>query len=365
MKIKNVQATTHDVAVDVPLLDDKPSREIVFVEIETDTGITGYGLTSKRQWFGIRALINKEMRPLLEGMSPLQNEKIWDKLQRILNRRVQTGAWCSAISAVDIALWDIKGKYFDAPIWELLGGFQEEVPAYVTFGLGAYSKTQLQEVARKFVDEGFSGLKMVVAIDGGTNPIEDANRVGAVRDEIGEDVDLMVDANYQFSINRALDLSNRVEQYNLTWFEEPVYGNDTELLATLRNRTRIPIAAGQNEGHRFRHRALMESGAIDISNPNVVYGGGFTECNKIAAMAQSYNLDIANGAGFPLHNMHLHAGLSNGWYTELHLVTWGVEKLIFTNPPTPTDGMLPLPDGPGLGLEPDREILSKFQVEEP
>jgi L-alanine-DL-glutamate epimerase-like enolase superfamily enzyme len=287
MEITDVRATTHDVGVDdVPRLDETLSREIVFVAVETDAGITGYGLTSKVQWFGIRALVNREMAPILEGMSPLETERVWDTLQRKLNKRVQTGAWSSAMSAVDIALWDIKGKHYDEPVWRLLGGAQNPLPAYTTMGLLRYDREQLADVARQFVDEGQQGVKMKVGIDDGTNPAEDAARVRAVREAVGDDVDLMIDANYLLPINHAKDLCHRIEDLNITWFEEPVKGNDAQLLRKLGEETSIPIAAGQNEGHRYRHRELIASGAVDIAHPNVVFVGGYTEGKKVASRAQ-------------------------------------------------------------------------------
>lgn len=361
MEITTVRATTHEVEVDVPLLAHPESREVVFVQIETDAGLTGYGLTSKRQWFGIRALINREIGPSIEGLSPLETERVWNRLERALNPRIQTGVWSSAVSAVDIALWDIKGKHYEEPVWRLLGGAQRSVPGYITFGLFAYDHAQLAEVARRFVDEGQVGLKMKVGAE--HSPLEDAARVAAVRDAVGDEVDLMLDANYTLPVNRSLELCNRVEQYDLTWFEEPAYGNDAQLLRSLRERTRIPIAAGQNEGHKFRHRELIANGAVDISQPNVVYCGGYTEGRKVAALAQSYHLDIANGAGFPHHNKHLHAAVPNGWYVEYHLVTWKVEETLYRGLSGPDRGTVTLSDEPGLGLDPDWDALQEYQVE--
>lgn len=361
MEITAVRATTHDVEVDVPLLDEPRSREVVFVAVETDEGLTGYGLTSKRQWFGVRALINREIGPLVHGLSPLEPERIWNRLERELNPRIQTGVWSSAVSAIDIALWDLQGKAFEEPVWRLLGGAQRSVPGYITFGLFAYDEGQLAAVARDFVEAGQVGVKMKVGAD--NSPVEDAARVAAVREAIGDDVDLMLDANYTLPVNRSIDLCNRVERYDLTWFEEPVYGNDAKLLQSLRERTRIPIAAGQNEGHKFRHRELIANGAVDISQPNVVYCGGYTEARKIAALAQSYNLDIANGAGFPHHNKHLHAAVPNGWYVEYHLVTWKVEETIYQGLSGPDRGTVTLGDEPGLGLEPDWDALDEYQVD--
>lgn len=361
--VTEVKATTHRIPVDVPLLDDPIERLVVIAEVRTEDGTVGYGLTGKKQWFAVRELINREIAPHLEGKNPIRTEQIWQELQQELNPRVQTGIWSSAVSAVDIALWDIKGKQLGEPVWKLLGGAQNPVPAYITFGLKGYDKDQLAEVASDFVSAGEDKLKMKVGINDATDPNEDAARVRAVREAVGPDVELMVDANYEFSVNTALELCNRIEEYDITWFEEPVYGNDVELLSSLRERTSIPISAGQNEGHRIRHRKLIASGAIDISQPNVCYGGGYTETRKVASLAHSYNLRIANGAGWPHHNMHLHAGMPNGWRVEYHYVMWKLGEMIFDDPPAPQGGEVTVPDEPGLGLAVQRDVLDDYRVE--
>lgn len=308
-----------------------------------------------------RELINQEIAPLIEGENPIETERIWNLMHKELNPRYQTGPWSTGVSAVDIALWDIKGKHMGEPVWRLLGGAQNPVESYVTFGLHEYSKDQLVEVAQNFVSQGETRLKMVV---GRPEPdiARDAAHVGAVREAVGEDVELMIDANYKYSFNRALELCNRIEQYDLTWFEEPVYGNDAELLADLRNRTRIPIAAGQNEGHRFRHRELTANGAVDISQPNVCFVGGYTEGKKVASMAQAFNLDIANGGAYPHHNMHLQAGVSNEWRVEFHYLVWKAGEIIYRDPPAPEGNQVTLKEDPGLGLEPDRDALEQYQL---
>ena len=258
---------------------------------------------------------------------------------------------------MDIALWDLKGKHLNQPVWRLLGGYSATVPAYITFGLLEYSREQLVEVAKQFVSQGHDKLKMVVAINGAQDPAEDAARVKVVREAVGDKVQLMVDANYLFSYPHALDLAKRIEPYMITWFEEPVYGNDARLLANLRRETRIPISAGQNEGHKWRLRELLVHEAVDILQPNVVYVGGYTEAVKAAAMAQAFNKPIANGGGWPHHNMHLIAAVANGWRVEFHVPMWVTGEMIYRDPPKPSRGTITLTERPGLGLEPNEDAL--------
>ena len=346
--------------VSLPLLKEPIATSIVFVVVETDRGVIGYGLTRGSQRFGIKEFINREAAPFLRGKNPLETERVWNQLYKQFNPRAQTGMWSSAVSAIDIALWDIKGKHYKEPVWRLLGGAQNPVPAYVTFGLKQYSADQLAEVANQLVAQGEKRLKMVVAVDP-ENPQVDAERVRAVRQAVGDDVELMIDANYLFSFSRALELCKLVEPYRITWFEEPVYQNDALLLADLRRHTSIPIAAGQNEGHRFRHRELIVNRAVDIAQPNVCSVGGYTEAVKVAALAQAFNLPIANGGGWPHHNMHLHAAMANGWRVEFHFEMWGVGDKIYKEPPAPDHGWVTLAETPGLGLEPRADVLQECE----
>ncbi len=362
MKITEVRASLHKIPIEAPLLKEKLWTSIVLTVAETDQGIAGYGLTRGGQRFGAKEFINREVAPFLRGKNPLETERIWNELYKTFNPRAQTGMWSSAVSAIDISLWDIKGKYYKEPVWRLLGGAQNPVPAYVTFGLRQYTVEQLVEVAKQFVARGEHRLKMVVAVDPEA-PATDAVRVRAVREAVGENVELMIDANYLFSFNRALELCKLVEPYRITWFEEPVYQNDARLLADLRRHTSIPIAAGQNEGHRFRHRELIVNQSVDIVQPNVCFVGGYTEAVKVAAMAQAFNLPIANGGGWPHHNMHLQAAMANGWRVEFHLDMWRVGEAIYMNPPAPDHGWVTIPETPGLGLEPRWDALKEYEEE--
>jgi L-alanine-DL-glutamate epimerase-like enolase superfamily enzyme len=360
MKISDVKASLHRIPIEAPLLKEKIWTPILFTVVETDLGIAGYGLTRAAQRFGAREFINREVAPFLRGKNPLETERIWQQLLRSFNARAQTGMWSSSVSAIDIALWDIKGRYYKEPVWRLLGGAQNPVPAYVTFGLRDYNIEQLVDVAKQFVAAGEQRLKMVVAVDP-EKPRTDAERVRAVREAVGDNVELMIDANYLFSFNRALELCKLVEPHHITWFEEPVYQNDALLLADLRRHTSIPIAAGQNEGHRFRHRELIINRAVDIVQPNVCSVGGYTEAVKVAALAQAFNLPIANGGGWPHHNMHLQAAMANGWRVEFHLDMWKVGEAIYKDPPRPEHGMVTLTEEPGLGLEPRWDVLQEYE----
>ena len=217
--------------------------------------------------------------------------------------------------------------------------------------------------ARLQVKNGHRRLKMVVGVDQ-KGWQEDAVRVRLVREAIGPDIELMMDANYKFNPVEARLLCRAVEDCNLIWFEEPLYQNDTRALADLRRHTGIPIAAGQMEGHRWRLRELIEQQAVDIVQPNCCYNGGYTESAKVAHMAQAFNMPIANGGGWPLLNMHTMAGLMNGWRVEFHLDMQALGEQMFINPPRPENNIVKIPAAPGLGLTPNKDALRDGLVKE-
>lgn len=366
MKIERVQAKVYRVPARVPLLERPIWRQVVLCRIDTDAGITGWGMTGGFLRFAIREFIQRDLAAFLVGRDPLRTEQLWHDMYWTFNQRAMTGVVQHGISAVDIALWDIKGKALGQPVYRLLGGFADRVPAYITFGLLEYSRDQLVQVARDLVTQGHRRLKVVVAYqkDGRFDVEEDAARVRAVREAVGDDVELMVDANHLFSFHEARTLARLIEPYGVTWFEEPLYANDARLLAELRRCTSIPVAAGQQEGHRWRQRELILSGAVDVVQTNVCYVGGYTEALKVAHLAQAFNLPVANGGGWPHHNLHLFAAVSNGWRVEYHIPMWMTGEALFRDPPRPRAGWAEVPQVPGLGLEP-REEAELRQYEEP
>jgi L-alanine-DL-glutamate epimerase-like enolase superfamily enzyme len=220
---------------------------------------------------------------------------------------------------------------------------------------------QLVDVCLDHVSDGAKHLKIQVGRDNPLDIPNDESRIKAVREAIGDDVELSVDANEKLSINQARKLSEALEDYDISYFEEPIYGNDPELLADLRSKTSIPIAVGQNEGNRFRHRDYIVNHSVDIVQPNVCYVGGYTEGQKVAAMAQAFNYDIANGGGKAHYNAHLIAAMSNGWLVEFNPLSFQPMELIFVDPPLPQGDEFVLRDTPGLGLEPDRDAVETYQ----
>jgi len=382
-KIGSVKAVPYAIPVSAPLLSRKVLLPFTLVSIELENGLTGHGICGGISYVPASAkYINEVIAPELKGENPLASERIWQLLFSRFNGRGATGFWSSVASAVDIAVWDLKGRILGQSVATLLGGAHSKVPAYITFGLTEYDREQLVEVATQLISEGHTRLKMVVGglkhiIQGEkrttferrrffpTDIREDARRVRAVREAIGPNIELMIDANCAFTVAEAQSLARLVEDCDLTWFEEPVMVNDFRSLLQLKNKTSIPLATGQHLGHIWAHRELIANGAIDISQPNVCHGGGYSECAKVAALARSYNLPIANGGAWPHHNMHLHAGVPNGGYVEFHWPSWKTGEVAFRNAPTTKNGWVEVPKTPGLGFEPIAAAeLAEFQIKE-
>jgi L-rhamnonate dehydratase len=373
MKVARVAATPLNVPVtlDAAGIEKNTSLSVCLVEVETDTGLVGHGFTAITEEEVVAAIINQVACFSLIGENPLAHEKIWEKLYWLLSPRGQTGYASHAIAAVDVALWDLKGRFFKKSIASLLGGARDRVPVYTTFGFGAYDRDELAAAAKWWVAKGHRRLKMVVGHHGlqrraEPRPLEeviaeDARRVRAVRDAVGMEVDLHVDANCSLDSFHAERLARSLEPMGISFFEEPLKENDIPSLLSLKQSTSIPLAGGQNEGLAWRFRDFMVSRCFDIVQPNVVIGGGYTQCQRIAGMASAFNLPMANGGAWAHHNQHLHGGLANGGLVEYHYAAVKVCEAIYGPLPAPVDGWLALPEAPGLGFAPDPSLVNELK----
>ena len=362
-----------NIPVTPPFVKAPMSQSVTLLQVKTDNGIVGLSQISGAMPSATIAFIEKDLVPFLNGKDPLETERLMHQMLWNFNSRAHAGVWSFAVSAVDVALWDIKGKYFNIPVWRLLGGAQKSVPSYLTYGFRSYSREELVEAAKHFVAQGHKRLKIVVGrlnIHGQMdssgastehredNPAEDEARVRAVREAVGDDVELMVDANCLMKFDAALRWCKRLEPYNLMWFEEPIVHNDTHLLAELRKRTSIPIGAGQRDNFA-KLCELASERAVDIVQPHVGSVGGFTMGMKVAAVAQAFNLPIGNGDYFDLH---LLAAVPNGWRAEVRVPNWLAANVIFKDPPKPVNGWVTLSERPGLGLEIDEDAAKEYRV---
>ncbi|MEX0504148.1 mandelate racemase/muconate lactonizing enzyme family protein [Alphaproteobacteria bacterium LSUCC0719] len=374
MKITAIRAyaLNLEMSLDITTPAKSARHQACVVEIETDTGITGHGITSIGPAKPIQTAVESIAAPAIMGMDPLNNDRIWDRLYWSLVPRGQSGIGMHAIAALDIALWDIKGKALGQPIWRLLGGARDLCPVYATFGFGFYETDELPHAAEAWMKRDFSRLKMTVgnsALQRRDEPrllsdviIEDKRRVAAVRDAAGPDAELFIDANCSLDYFHAVELATALTPYHITFFEEPITQNDVRQMADLRRQTGMRVACGQNEAHSYRFRDMLIAGAVDIIQPNVVITGGFTQCQKIAALASGFNVGVDNGGAWPFFNAHLQAGVANGGLVEYHYSSVEACRLIYDGLPEPADGWLKMGEEPGLGFELNTERLQSYVI---
>ena len=387
MRITRIEATW----VSIPISPERQHRsdfgqikqfDTCIVRIETDAGIIGWGegknaAGSAGIYFAILATINQEFAPRLIGKDPRDISLAWDSLYNgVRNHHAserghavpdlsRRGVTIAAISAIDIALWDIFGKSLGLPVWRLLGGRKvERMPAYAS---GGWANAEgIGSQLGSYVDSGgFKAVKMRVGAMDGTAQAS-AERVRAARDHLGPSVDIMVDAHGTFTVAEAKRFAQLVRDCDLAWFEEPVTADDKAGIAEVRQSCLIPIAAGESEFTRFDFRDLIAHRAVDILQPDLAICGGITEARRIDALASTYNLRLAPHlwAGAPAFfaGLHVAAASSSSYILEYSLGANPMLHDLIEEKVSVADGMIDIPDRPGLGITIREDVLRAHAV---
>lgn len=350
------------------------TRSALLVELIADDGRSGWG-----EAYGppgpSRAIVDELYAPRLVGRDPLETTVIWEELYALLRDWGRTGFAVAALSAVDIALWDLKGQALGQPVAALLGGrFRSELRAYAT---GLYRREvpdqarALAEEALGHVAEGFGAMKLKV----GFGIEEDVRNVRAVRAALGPGPRLAIDANHAYDATAAIRLARLVADQDLAWFEEPVLPEHPEAYREVRAAQPIPVAGGEAEYTRFGFRALVAPRAVDILQPDLCACGGFTEALRIGALASAHGVAIyphvwgsAVGllaslqwaAALPPNPAALHP--EEPWF-ELDRTENPFRERLAVELPARAGDRLRVPDRPGLGLEIDRAALARYRVD--
>ena len=331
---------------------------LALVKIETDAGITGIGL-------GGGGLIGRatvqHLTSTLIGEDPIDVERLWHKMwiPKLIGRR---GLTTRAISAIDIGLWDIRAKFANLPLYKLLGGFRNRVPTYVAGGY--YEKGKgLKELQQEMIDSVNMGARAIKMKVGAVSIREDVERVKAVREAVGPDVKVLVDANCAYRHYQAIQFAKRIEEFDIFWFEEPVGADDYEGHRRLADATSIPIATGENEYTRYGFRDLIKNQSAAILNADAKVLGGVTEFMKVAALAQAHDLDIAPHGSQDIH-VHLVAAIANGLILEYYRdsVDPMHGKVYKETLRINDDGTVSPPEVPGIGVDPNYAELERFRV---
>jgi len=388
MKISSIHATW----VHVPIPYERQhvsdfgrvaSFDSVVVKIETDEGLVGWGeakagVGSAASAFGLAAIINRDYAPLLVGQDPRDVSRLWDVMYNtpregyaldrghVLPQLGRRGLSISAIAGVDIALWDLLGKSLNAPVWRVLGGRRaERMPAYASGGWA--DEAHIGEQLLGYVEQGgFRAVKMRVGVMDG-EPHRSAARVRAARKALGPDVKLMADAHGTWTVSEAKAFCHMVEDCDLYWLEEPVTADDKTGLAEVRRGSAVPISTGESEFTRHDFREIAELRAADILQPDLAIAGGLTEGMRIGAIASAYNLRLAphlwSGAPAFAAGIALAATQSAAFILEYSLgANPLLHDLVHETFPV-VNGLLEIPDRPGLGITVDEEFVRRHARE--
>jgi D-galactarolactone cycloisomerase len=376
MKITDVRAYVLEAPLSQPFSYSRAwysVRTSMIVEIGTDQGLVGWG-----ESYGparINAAIVRVIAPILIGRDALRTEWIWQEVYARFRDHGQKGSIIQALSGIDIALWDLKGKFFSQPVHRLMGGpLRTEVDAYAT---GLYRREQgrpeeyLAEEAANYAAEGFKAVKLKV----GFGIDDDVRASRAVRDAIGPDVGLMIDANHAYDAVAAIRLGRKVEDLDIGWFEEPVPPEDIAGHRDVRAALIIPVASGECEFTRFGFREMIASRAVDYIQPDTCSAGGLSECKKIADMASAYGIRYAPhvwGSGVAIAAaLQLLAVLPSFTPPSLNPIEpmlefdrteHPVRKVLLATPIEHQNGVVAVPSGPGLGVEINRDALKQFDT---
>ena len=362
-------------------------RTAHLVEIETDEGITGWG-----ECFGPgnialanKFIIEKVIQPLIKGENPTNKEYIWHKVYNLLRDSGQKGMPIQALSGIDIALWDILSKKANLPLYQLIGGkSNNQIPVY-GYGMMLQKKPvdQLielfQKEAKEIKKKNFKAMKMKIGI----GPKDDLKLVKAVRETVGDDYKLMVDANHAYNLSDALYVGRGLDELNIYWFEEPVAPEDYEGYKELKQKLKTNIAGGEAEFTKYGWNQLIKNKCIDIAQPEVCGLGGITEYLKVSALAQTNFVPIVNhvwGSALSVAvNLHLLTSMPDmpgGLFSAKSMLEFDTtsnnifisdlaeENFSILDQVKNNNGYVKPLENIGIGINPNREFIKKWQVNE-
>jgi L-alanine-DL-glutamate epimerase-like enolase superfamily enzyme len=361
MKVSHVTTRLLRTPADNPLVVGidigTATREFVTLELGTDQGLVGVGLT----FFGgaltgaLREAVDALGR-LAIGEDPLRVEAVASKLRLAAGSSGPGGIFTLALAAVDMALWDIKGKALGQPLATLLGGHRERVPTYASGALmRPFAVDYLAKAGPRLRDMGFRQMKMQCG--SAPTPAGEVERVKVMRESIGPDVDLMCDINQLWRVEQAIDIGRRIEPYHLFWLEDPTTHDDYAGLARVTDALATPVAAGEYVYGIAPFRQLLEHRSVDIAMIDLLRVGGVTQWMKVAGMAEAFNLPVVSHLVPEIH-VHLIAAVPNGLTVEY--MPWSLR--LFEQTPALDNGMLVVPPRPGLGLSFDKKAIERFEV---
>jgi galactonate dehydratase len=362
---------------------DPGQRGFIFVQVETDAGITGWGeVTTYPGPVANRAVAAyiDQIGHWLRGEDPAHIELLWHKIFRAMTYVGTRGATTAAISAIDIALWDIRGKVLGQPIYQLMGGPVRDRIALYCHPYGTKSPEAIVESAREIKAAGFKAFKMDPMIhnlhvgnasflDGELSAEVEAaalDILAAARAEVGPDFEILIDAHGLYNVPAAVRLANKMADYHIHWFEEPVPPESWKALKQVREQVKTPLCTGERLHTRWEFVPIFEGGLADFVMPDVTWTGGISELKKIATMAEAYYIPISpHDASGPINVMagaQVMMTVPNFYKLEVHRYDLSGYNLLIDHPLDVREGCLYVPDRPGLGIELNLETLQRYEV---
>ncbi|AUS05474.1 mandelate racemase/muconate lactonizing enzyme family protein [Pseudotamlana carrageenivorans] len=347
-------------------------RCICVVKVTASNGQYGWG-----EGYGPATVLAsgiKLLEPHVIGKNPLENEVIWNHMYRKTLDFARRGILVASMSAIDIAIWDLKGKILNLPISTLLGGaHRNKIQPYAT---GLYftdhdnPARDFEEEAKLYISQGFKAMKMKV----GLGIKQDVENVRKMREYIGPDIKLMVDSNHAYTLREATELARKIEQYDIGWFEEPISPEFYSQYNELRQKTTIPISGGECEYLRFGFQQLIENKSVDIIQPDICASGGLTEAKRIGALASANGVDIiphtwgtSIGIHVALHFISNIESVPGRMYQPNFLIEYdqtenGLREKLTYPAIEMKDGYIEVPNRPGLGIDVDEAVLKEFSI---
>jgi L-talarate/galactarate dehydratase len=365
MKITHIQSQILVLPEADPLADSpenpNAARPIVIVRIGTDDGVEGLAVTfyGGAMTRSLKAAVD-DLGALTIGEDPLRLEGIVAKLRAAAGGSGPGGMFTLALAAIDIGLWDIRGKALNQPLWKLLGGARQRVPAYASGSLRRnLSLDEVAIAAKRLKEKGFREAKMQLALPGPTTPAKEVERAKTVREALGSEIKLMCDINQRWRPEEAIDIGRRVEDsgVGLFWLEDVTAHDDYAGIARVNAALATPICGGELVYGLVPFRHMIEARSVDYVMIDLIRVGGITQWMKVAGMAEAFNLPVVSHVAPEIHS-HLVAAVPNGLTVEY--MGWMLR--LFDGVAPLEDGELVLSDRPGLGLTFNQETINRFGV---
>ena len=361
MKISNIDVKTYKIPLPEPVkayaAGIMKAFDLVICKINDDNGVEGVGYITvhENQGLAIAQIIKSSFKSILINKDPRLIENLWNLMWKDVHYAGRGAPASFAIAAVDVALWDLKGKCLNAPLWSLLGGHNTDVLCYAGNIDLNFSKEKLLREASKCIDQGFKAIKMRL---GRETLKEDLDRIDSMRNHLPDEISLMADANEAWRVDQAMKAFNEIEQFNLVWIEEPIKPDDFNGYKYLKSLGKVPIAAGENLHTMAEFNQLISLNGVDFVEPDLTTCGGITPYMKVAKLAEINNLPVVSHGVHELH-VHLLASCPNASYMEFH--AWRIDDFV-EEKLSIKDGYSKPIDKPGHGINFDFEKLKSYII---